>query len=69
MKSGYHVQIILMVIECMERDVNMLREQIAKVLKTDEKKMTRTWREMFKTVVAESESMIQKALLNIITAV
>ena len=30
--------------------------------------MTRTWREMLKTFIAESETMIRKVLLNIITA-
>ena len=36
-----------------------LREQIAKVLKTD-KKMTGTWREILKIVLAKSESIIKK---------
>ena len=40
-----------------------------RVLETDDKKMTRTWREMPKTVVAESEGMVRRVLLNIITAV
>ena len=42
--------------------VNKLREQIARILETDEKKMTRTWREMLKTVLAERECMIRKVL-------
>ena len=46
----------------MREGVNKLREQIARVLKLDEKNMTRTWRKMLKTVLAESESMIRKEL-------
>ena len=37
-----------------------------KVLETDEKKMTRNWKEMLKTVlVVESESMVRKVLTDI----
>ena len=46
----------------MREGVNKLREQIARVLKLDEKNMTRTWRKMLKTVLAESESMMRKEL-------
>ena len=44
-------------------------EQIARVLEADEKKMTMTKREMLKTVLNESESIVKNALSNIITAV
>ena len=50
--------------------MNRLREQIARVLETDEKKMTRTWREMLKTVLAERKYDTESAVVsNIITAV
>ena len=61
--------IILVIIECMGGGGDRLREQIVRVLETDEKKTTRTWREMLKMVLGESESIIRKVLLNIITAV
>ena len=41
LRPGYHVGIIPVVIGCM-RGVNRLREQIARVLETDEKMMTRS---------------------------
>ena len=40
------MEIILVAMECMGRGANRLREKIARTLETDEKKMTRTWREM-----------------------
>ena len=46
-----------------------MREQIARVLETDKKKMTRTWRKILKTVLAESESLTRKVHSNIIAAV
>ena len=42
------------------RGTNELRKQIKKVLVTNKKKITWTWREILKTVLAESESMIDK---------
>ena len=39
---SYHVKIIPVVIGCLGGGAKMLREQIARVLKTDEKKITRT---------------------------
>ena len=68
-RPGYHVEIIPVVIRCMGVGANRMREQIVRVLETDKMKMTRSWREMLKTVLAESESMIRKVLSNIITAV
>ena len=58
-----------MVIGCMGEDANKVKEQITRVHETDEKKMTRTYKEMFKTVFAESKNIIRKGLSNIITAV
>ena len=49
--------------------MNKLREQIVKVLKTGKKKITRIWREMLKTVLAESEIIMRKVLSHILTAV
>ena len=49
--------------------MNRLREQIARVLETDKKKMTRIWREMLQSQLVESERMIRKVLSNNITAV
>ena len=51
-----------MVIRYMGGGVNRQREkeQIAKAQETGQKQMTRTWREMLKTVLAESENMIKK---------
>ena len=46
-RPGYHVEIISVIIGCMGGRANMLKEQIAKVLETDKKKMTRTLRETF----------------------
>ena len=57
-----------MIIRCIRGGVNRLREQIARELERSERKMTRTWREMLKIVLAESKRMIKKVLLNIITA-
>ena len=70
-RPGYHVDIIPVVIGCMRRGANKLREQIAKVLEmeTEKQKITRTWSKMIKTVLAESERLIRKVLSNIITAV
>ena len=48
---------------------NKLREQITRVLETDKKKMAQTWRERLKIILAESESIIETVLQNIITAV
>ena len=45
-----------------------LKEHISKVLEGDEKMIQKTWKEMLKTVLAESESMIRKVLSNILTA-
>ena len=45
------------------------KEQIAKAQETGQKQMTRTWREMLKTVLAESENMIETVPSNIITVV
>ena len=59
-RPGYHVEILPVVIGFMRGGANKLREQIARVLETNEKKVTRTWREMIKTLLAESESMIRK---------
>ena len=53
----------------MGEDANRVKEQITRVLETNEKKMTRTYKEMFKTVFAESKNIIRKGLSNIITAV
>ena len=61
-RQGFHVEIIPVVTACM-------REQIAKVLVPDAKKMTRTWREMLQTALAESENIIRKLLSNFLTAV
>ena len=41
-RPGYHMEIIPVVIECIGSNANKLRERIAKVLETDEKKMART---------------------------
>ena len=60
-KLGYHVLIIPVVIGCIGRGVNRLREQIAK-LETDENKMKSIWREILKTAFAESESILRKVL-------
>ena len=68
-RPGCHVEIIPEVVGCMGRSTNKLRKQIARILETAGKKMTRTWREMHKTLLAESESTIRKMLPNIITAV
>ena len=68
-RPGYHVDILPVVIGCMRGGVNKLREQIAKVLETEKQKITRTWSNMIKTVLAESERLIRKGLSNIITAV
>ena len=57
-RPGYHVEIIPVVIGCMRECANRRLEQIARVLETGKKKMTRTWEEMLKTVLAKSESMI-----------
>ena len=38
-----------------------MRVQIARVLETDEKKMTRSWREILMIILAENESMIKKS--------
>ena len=60
-KPGYLVEIILVVIGCMGGTVNRLREQIVRMLETDEKKMARTWRKMLMTILAENESLIKKS--------
>ena len=52
----------------MGEDANRVKEQITRVLETNEKKMTRTYKEMFKTVFAESENIIREGLSNIIAA-
>ena len=49
-------EIMLVVIACMGRSANRLREQIAKVLKTDKQKMARTWRGMPKTTCWERKN-------------
>ena len=46
-----------------------MREQKSKVLKTNNRNMTRTWREMLKIVLNESGSKIRKVWSKIITAV
>ena len=60
-----------MVIGCLGEGANRQREKehIAKARETDQKQMSRTWREMLKTVLAESENMIKKVLSNIVTVV
>ena len=58
-RQGFHVEIISVVTACMG-GANKLREQIAKVLVPNGKKMTSTWREMLKTALAENENIIRK---------
>ena len=54
-RPGCHVEIISVVIECMEGGANRFREQIAEMLETFKKKIKWSRRKMLKTVLAESE--------------
>ena len=68
-RPGYRVENIPMVIGGIGGGVNRLRKQKSKVLKTNNRNMTRTWREMLKIVLNESGSKIRKVWSKIITAV
>lgn len=46
----------------------MLNEEVARTLESDGQKIIKTWREMIKAVLAESESVIRNVLANVITA-
>ena len=67
-RLGCHVKIIPEFIRCRRGGSNRLRKQTTKILETHVKKMPRTWKEILKTLLAESESIIRKVVLNIIIA-
>jgi len=67
-RPGYHVEIIPVVIGCMGGGATQLKEQIRRIMNGTERTLVQTWREMLKTVLAETEGMIRKVLSNITTA-
>ena len=46
-----------------------MKRQKTRLLETDEMKMTRSWKNMLKTVLAERESIKQRVLSNITRAI
>ena len=63
-RPGYNVEVIPIVIECMGGGVRVMREQVKMILiNSDTDKICR---EMLRTVVMESESMLRK-ITNIVT--
>ena len=64
-RPGYRVGDIPIVIGCMDGGVGMMREQVKKILinsYTDQ-----VCREMLRTAVMESESILRKVITNILT--
>ena len=62
-RPGYRVGVILIVIGCMGGGVGVIREQVRKINSDTDK----VCREMLRTAVMESASILRKIITNIVT--
>ena len=64
-RPGYRVEVIPIVIGCMGGGVGVMREQVRKILINSD--TDKVCREMLRTAVMESESILRKVITNIVT--
>jgi hypothetical protein len=65
-RPGYKVEVLPVVVGCMGGGALRLKEQVKRIV-SNEKVVESVWREMVKTLLSESESIIRKVLSNLIT--
>ena len=64
-RPGYRVEVIPVVIGCMGGGAGIMKEQVEKILMTSDTE--KVCREMLRTTVMESESILRKVVTNIVT--
>ena len=64
-RPGYKVEIVPVVIGCMGGGAGVMKSQVRKILISSN--VEQTCREMLRTTVMESESIVRKVISNIVT--